>query len=49
MDTGSRSSCFRGIFAVSVIVFVEVPESLWSYEIEHQLWHFIGTQIGLGL
>jgi hypothetical protein len=38
------------IFFVSELVaFVEVPEALWSYEIEHQLWHYIENQIELGI
>ena len=31
-----------------LVAFVEVPEALWSYEIEHQFWHYIETQIELG-
>jgi uncharacterized protein YqgV (UPF0045/DUF77 family) len=36
-------------FLSPVVAFIEVPEALWSYEIEHQLWHYIETQIELGL
>ncbi len=30
-------------------VYDEVPETLWAYELEHQLWHFLENQIGLGI
>ncbi|MGP6238973.1 hypothetical protein ACNF40_00970 [Cuniculiplasma sp. SKW4] len=29
-------------------VFVEVPESLWAYEIEHHLWVNIETNVEMG-
>lgn len=29
--------------------FIETPEALWAYEIEHHLWHFIENQIELGI
>ena len=28
--------------------YMEVPESLWTYEMEHHLWHYVETQIDLG-
>lgn len=31
------------------IAFIEVPEALWTFEIEHQLWHFLENQIQLGI
>jgi hypothetical protein len=32
-----------------LVVFVEVPESLWSFEIEHHFWHYLENQVSLGL
>jgi len=31
------------------IAFIEVPEALWTFEIEHQLWHFLENQLQLGI
>ncbi|MEM3237917.1 MAG: hypothetical protein QXO58_05120 [Thermoplasmata archaeon] len=36
-------------FLSPLVAFVEVPESLWSYEIEHQIWHYIEMQMEMGL
>lgn len=36
-------------FLTPLVAFVEIPEALWSYEIEHHLWHYIETQIDLGI
>lgn len=36
-------------FFSPMVAFIEVPEALWSYEIEHQLWHYIENQIDLGI
>ncbi|MCL4314769.1 MAG: hypothetical protein M1454_03490 [Candidatus Thermoplasmatota archaeon] len=38
----------EAFFITPVVAFVEVPEALWSYEIEHQLWHYLENQIELG-
>lgn len=32
-----------------VTAFSEVKESMWSFELEHNLWHYIENQIELGL
>ncbi|BAB59744.1 TVG0593813 [Thermoplasma volcanium GSS1] len=32
-----------------VVAFVEVPESLWSFELEHEFWQFLENQINLGI
>lgn len=42
-------AALEAFFLSPVVAFVEVPEALWSYEIEHHLWHYIETQIDLGL
>lgn len=39
----------ESFFLTPLLAFVEVPEALWSYEIEHHLWHYIETQIELGI
>lgn len=36
-------------FLSPMVAFIDVPEALWSYEIEHHLWHYIETQIDLGI
>lgn len=36
-------------FRSPMIAYSEVPEALWSYEIEHQLWHYVENQIDLGI
>ncbi|MCL4329941.1 MAG: hypothetical protein M1533_02930 [Candidatus Thermoplasmatota archaeon] len=42
-------AALEAFFFAPVVAFIEVPESLWSYEIEHQFWHHIENQIELGL
>lgn len=42
-------AAIESLFLSPAIAFVEVPESLWTFEIEHQLWHFIENQIQLGI
>lgn len=39
----------EAFFLSPLVAFIEVPEALWSYEIEHQLWHYIETQMDLGI
>ncbi|AKA49066.1 hypothetical protein IX51_08095 [uncultured archaeon] len=39
----------EAFFLSPMVAFIEVPEALWSYEIEHHLWHYIETQIDLGI
>lgn len=36
-------------FISEFAAFIEVPEALWAYEIEHQLWHYVENQIELGV
>lgn len=36
-------------FVTPLLSFVEIPEALWSYEIEHHLWRYIETEIELGI
>ena len=37
------------LFVTPLVVFVEVPEALWSFELEHRLWHYIEDQIEPGI
>ncbi len=46
-DLGMAS--IEGFFISPMLAFVEIPEALWSYEIEHQLWHYVENQIDLGI
>lgn len=39
----------EAFFFSPLVAFIEVPEALWSYEIEHHLWHYVETQIELGI
>lgn len=39
----------ESFFLSPLLAFIEVPEALWSYEIEHHLWHYIETEIELGI
>lgn len=32
-----------------LLLFIEIPESLWVFEIERELWKYIEDQINLGL
>ncbi|HLH86188.1 MAG TPA: hypothetical protein VKU79_04925 [Thermoplasmataceae archaeon] len=34
-------------FRVPYRKFLETPEALWAYELEHHLWHYIENQIEL--
>lgn len=42
-------AAIEAFFLSPLVAFIEVPEALWSYEIEHHLWHYIETQIELGI
>ena len=42
-------AALESFFLTPLLAFVEVPEALWSYEIEHHLWHYVETQIELGI
>jgi hypothetical protein len=37
----------EGVLIWPVIFFVEVPVSLWSYEIEREFWEFVEKQVEL--
>ena len=37
----------EGIAFAPVVFFVEVPISLWSYEIEREFWNFVEKQVEL--
>jgi hypothetical protein len=42
-------AAIESLFLSPAIAFIEVPEALWTFEIEHQLWHFLENQIQLGI
>ncbi len=42
-------AALEAIFLTELVVFVEVPEALWTFEIEHQLWHYLESQLELGI
>ncbi len=42
-------AALESFFLTPLVAFIEIPEALWSYEIEHHLWHYIETQIELGI
>lgn len=42
-------SAAEPFFSNPISAFTEVKESIWSYELEHNLWHYIENQIELGL
>jgi hypothetical protein len=37
----------EGVALVPLVFFVEVPISLWSYEIEKEFWDFVEKQVDL--
>jgi hypothetical protein len=37
----------EGIALAPVVFFLEVPVSLWSYEIEREFWNFVEKQVEL--
>ncbi len=43
------ATSINAFFMSPMVAFIDVPEALWSYEIEHHLWHYIETQIDLGI
>ncbi|MEM0155972.1 MAG: hypothetical protein QW597_05160 [Thermoplasmataceae archaeon] len=47
MDLGIAA--IETFFIAGALAFIEVPEALWSYEIEHQLWHYVENQVELGI
>jgi hypothetical protein len=47
MDLGIAA--IETFFVAGALAFIEVPEALWSYEIEHQLWHYVENQVELGI
>ncbi|MGC8608995.1 MAG: hypothetical protein ACP5UV_03885 [Thermoplasmata archaeon] len=42
-------AAIESILLSPLVAFIEVPESLWSFELEHQLWQFVENQVNLGL
>ena len=44
-----RNEVTEPFFANPMMAYLEVPEALWSYELEHQMWHYIETQVDLGI
>ncbi|MCL4341959.1 MAG: hypothetical protein M1431_07695 [Candidatus Thermoplasmatota archaeon] len=47
-DSPDESSV-EPIFSKPMLAYEDIPESLWSYEIEHHLWHYVETQVELGI
>ncbi len=37
----------EGVAIAPVVFFLEVPVSLWSYEIEREFWNFVEKQVDL--
>jgi hypothetical protein len=37
----------EGIALAPVVFFIEVPVSLWSYEIEREFWEFVESEVEL--
>ena len=42
-------AALEGLLLVPLLLFVEVPMSLWSFEIEGKFWAYLGQQVELGL
>jgi hypothetical protein len=40
-------SVMESLLVTPLLLFVEIPISLWSYEIEGKLWQFIDKQVEL--
>ncbi|MFP3220197.1 MAG: hypothetical protein RXR41_03510 [Candidatus Marsarchaeota archaeon] len=41
-------AAIEGLILTPLLFFVEVPESLWSFEIERQVWNYIESLLNLG-
>lgn len=48
-NNSPEESSVEPIFSKPMLEYEEVQESLWNYEIEHHMWHFIETQVDLGI
>ncbi len=35
----------EALFLTPLVLFIEVPEALWAFELEHKVWHYIEDQI----
>ncbi|MCL5802337.1 MAG: hypothetical protein ACYCPR_04320 [Thermoplasmataceae archaeon] len=44
-----NESSIEPVFSKPMLEYEEVQESLWNYEIEHHLWHYVETQVELGI
>ncbi|WP_393972218.1 hypothetical protein OXIME_000838 [Oxyplasma meridianum] len=42
-------SSVEPLFSKPMLTYDDIPESLWSYELEHHLWHYVETQVELGI
>jgi|YelNatPaOPRAMG01_1025707.scaffolds.fasta_scaffold33256_2 hypothetical protein len=42
-------AAIEGFLVTPLLLFIEVPESLWVFEVEHNLWRYIEEQITLQL
>ncbi|WP_449463535.1 hypothetical protein PQ610_03575 [Tardisphaera miroshnichenkoae] len=41
-------AALEGLFLTPLLFFIEIPESLWSFEIERQVWNYIESLINMG-
>jgi len=41
-------AALEGFLLTPLLFFVDIPESLWSFEIERQVWNYIESLIGMG-
>ena len=46
---GLKNEVTEPFFTNPMMAYLEIPEALWSYELEHQMWHYIETQVDLGI
>lgn len=42
-------AAIEGLLVTPLLLFVEVPESLWVFETEHNLWKYIEEQTIVGI
>lgn len=42
-------AAIEAIILTPLLLFIEVPESLWVFETERELWKYLEEQINLGL
>lgn len=42
-------AAIEGFLVTPLLLFVEVPESLWIFEVEHNLWKYVEEQALVGI